>query len=311
MPGGEAAWALADCQAWRSGAVSRPSPSNSRAVAARCSSPSRIWPRRANALSRSSWTRGSKGASWSHCSRYGNASSSGSALDEMLEQGGVAAAESPALGGEPAVEDRAAADLQALEELAAEQRGQRPLPVRWELLDAFAGRAGHLDRVDETVREVEPHGVAAGLDALLAALVDQAPDLAETPAELAARVVRHVPEELAQLAPRRGPRRQGQIGEQRPHLAGRRERHGGAPPPDRQAPEQPDVDRGRRPGPAQPGEFLGNSHGGYHGGSHVGPLRSGSTVTARRWSGARMTAVADARRSIEGRRGEMTWTQAP
>ena len=80
MPGGEAAWALADCQAWRSGAVSRPSPSNSRAVTARCSSPSRIWPPRANALSRSSWTRGSKGASWSHCSRYGNASSSGSRL---------------------------------------------------------------------------------------------------------------------------------------------------------------------------------------------------------------------------------------
>jgi hypothetical protein len=224
----------------------------------------------------------------------------GQPLDEMLEQGGVAAAESPALGGEPAVEDRAAADLEALEELAAELRGQRTLPVWRKLLD-FAGRAGHRSRRRDS--QSEPHGVAQ---------VGRASGRDRRQARTA-RHQRSSPRgsfgtsgELTVAPPRCGARDRG---ESSARTAGRRERHGGAPP-DRQA-EQPDVDRGRRPGPAQPGEFLGNSHGGYHGGSHVGRLRSGSTVTARRWSGARMTAVADARRSIEGRRGEMTWTQAP
>ena len=69
--------ALAERHASRIGAQSRPSASNSRVVAARCSSPSRIRPRRASASSRSSWTRRSNGASSSHFSRWPSTSSSG------------------------------------------------------------------------------------------------------------------------------------------------------------------------------------------------------------------------------------------
>ena len=64
------------------------------------------------------------------------------------------------------------------------------------------GRAGDLDRIDEAVRQVEPDGVAAGVDAPPAGLVDDAPDLAQAPAQLAARIVGNVPQQLAQLAAR-------------------------------------------------------------------------------------------------------------
>ena len=72
---GAAAPALAARHLSRMGAQSRPSPANSRPVAARCSSPSRIRPRRANACRSASWTRRSNGASSSHFSRYANTSS--------------------------------------------------------------------------------------------------------------------------------------------------------------------------------------------------------------------------------------------
>jgi hypothetical protein len=75
----------------------------------------------------------------------------GTALGQVLQQGGVTAAESPALGGQPPVEDGAAADRQALQEVTVEQGGQRPLPIGRERLDALAGRAADLDRVDEAV----------------------------------------------------------------------------------------------------------------------------------------------------------------
>jgi hypothetical protein len=109
----------------------------------------------------------------------------------------VTPAESPALGGEPPLEDRAASDVEALEEVAAEQGRQRSLPARRERLDALAGRPGDFERVDEAVHQVEPDGVSAGLDAPAAALVDETPDLAQAPPELSARIVRNVPEKLA------------------------------------------------------------------------------------------------------------------
>ena len=49
----------------------------------------------------------------------------GRASGEALQNGGMAAAEPPALGGESAVECRIAVDLQAIEKLAVEQGGER------------------------------------------------------------------------------------------------------------------------------------------------------------------------------------------
>src|SRR2546428_7836134 len=71
----------------------------------------------------------------------------GGALDEVLQQGGVAAAESPALGREPPVEHRTAAHFETFQKLAAEQRGQRAWPIRREPPDAPARPASDLHPV--------------------------------------------------------------------------------------------------------------------------------------------------------------------
>ena len=63
-------------------------------------------------------------------------------LDEMLQQGGVAAAKSAPLRREPAVEARVAVDLQAVEKVAVEQRGQRSQPLGSKRLDALLDRLG-------------------------------------------------------------------------------------------------------------------------------------------------------------------------
>ena len=109
-------------------------------------------------------------------------------------------------------------------------------------------RPGDLDRIDEAVREVEPDRVRLRIDPPPAGLVDEAPDLAEAPAKLAARIVRDVPQQLAKLAARDGVRRERQIGEERTHLARRRQRERDAVAADRQRPEQPHL-RARRPRP--------------------------------------------------------------
>ena len=220
----------------------------------------------------------------------------GNALDEMLQQGGVTAAESPPLSGEPAVEERAAVDFQALQKVAAEERGQRSLPFRAELLDALLGRAGDLDRIDEAIRQVEPDRVVAGVDAPAATPVDDAPDLAEAPAELPARVVGNVPQQFAELAPRHRARREGQIGEERAHLAGCGQCERDAVPGDRQmARASAPGSKGRRPaGPTNqiPRAFprrLPRSH-----------PRPDATLGID-------AAIPRARRDIAGPQGEGTW----
>jgi hypothetical protein len=117
----------------------------------------------------------------------------GNVPGEMLQQGGVAAAESPSLRSEPTVENRAAGDLQALEEISGEQRSERPLPLWRERLYPLFDCAGDLDRIDEAIRQVEPDGIIAGMDAPAVLLVDEGPDLAQAPAKLAARIIGHVP----------------------------------------------------------------------------------------------------------------------
>ena len=70
------------------------------------------------------------------------------------------------------------------------------------------------------------------------------PDLAEAPAQRPARIVRHVPEHLAQLlAPVRAPG-QSEIGEQRARLAGRRQRRGRAVADHLKVAEDPDFQHG-------------------------------------------------------------------
>jgi hypothetical protein len=55
------------------------------------------------------------------------------------------------------------------------------------------GSLRYRERIHEAVGQVEADGGAVGDDALAAFFVDQAADLREAPAQLAARIVRHVP----------------------------------------------------------------------------------------------------------------------
>ena len=178
----------------RSGAQSRPSASNSRAVAARDAPRLRGSGRAGRARSAASRARAGRTA-------RARATSPGIRTPRRRRRSRTRcsssaawqAAEPPPLRGQPAVESRVAVDLQALEEVAVEQCGQRPQALRSERLDALLRSPGRPRRIDEAVREIEPDGVAAGLDPPPAGLVDDAPDLAEAPAQLAARIVRARP----------------------------------------------------------------------------------------------------------------------
>ena len=156
-----------------------------------------------------------------------------SVLDEVFQQRGVMATELTPLRGDPTVEGRAAVDLQAFEKVSGEQRGERSQPLRANRLDV-PNRPGDLDRIDEAVRQIKSDGVRLGVDPAPIGFVDQAPDLAETPTKLSARIVGDVPQQLAKLAPLNSVRRKRQICEQPAHLARRRHCPRHAVPADRQ-----------------------------------------------------------------------------
>src|SRR5690606_38699541 len=105
----------------------------------------------------------------------------GSDADETLEQRGAAIAESSSLGGEPAAEERAAADFQPLEEVAADPRRQLAQALRAGRPRVLVPGASHVACSDEAIGEVQPDGVVAGLHARATRLVDDAADLAEAP----------------------------------------------------------------------------------------------------------------------------------
>ena len=121
----------------------------------------------------------------------------GCAFDHMLQQRGVDAAQPAALSGQPTVERRVAVDLEAFEEFALKERGERLQPIGRKGGDAGLRRAFDLDRIDENIADVEPDAIAAGRHAPAAGFVEHASDLTQTPAQLAARIVRNVPQQLA------------------------------------------------------------------------------------------------------------------
>ncbi len=112
----------------------------------------------------------------------------------MLKYRCVAGAEAVPLRDEPAAEAWAAVDLQPLKKVSRKQRGQRFELFHGKRLDAFLSRARDFDRIDETIRQVEPDGVSPRVYPLMAGQIDDAPDLAEAPAKLAARIVGNVPQ---------------------------------------------------------------------------------------------------------------------
>ncbi len=130
------------------------------------------------------------------------------------------AAQAAALRGQPAVERRTAVDLEALEKLALEKSGERLQPIGRKRLDVRLCRAFDLDHVDEAIAEVELNAIAAGSNPPSVGLVEDASDFTQTPAQLAARIVRNIPQQFAQLAAAE-PRGETPRWPLRPLLAGR------------------------------------------------------------------------------------------
>jgi hypothetical protein len=106
-----------------------------------------------------------------------------------------------------------------------------------------------------------------GIDPLAVRFVEQAARLAQAPAQFAARIVGDLPQQLAELAAQDRLRRQRQIGDQRAHLAGRRQRQHGAIPADGERPEHAQVQP--RAVAATQVRFHGRFHAGTHGRPHM------------------------------------------
>ena len=192
--------ARAACQASRSGDQSSPSCSNARIVAARCSSASRTRPHFTSASSITSCARWSNGASCEPGVEARNASSDPErARRQLAQHGDVHRPIAVALRGQPAGELRVAVDLHAVEQVAAEQVAQLGEPLARRLLEPRLHGPVDLERIDEAVGQVErDQVVAAGDHAPAIAVVEHAAELAQAPAQLAARIVRDVPEQVAQ-----------------------------------------------------------------------------------------------------------------
>ena len=129
-----------------------------------------------------------------------------------------------------------------------------------------------LERIHETVGEVEPDRVGLGIDPAPLRLVDYAADLAQAPAQLAARIVGHVPQQLAELAARHRAGSQRQIGEQRAHLARGRQRGGRARAHDGEGSEQPHPQPRIAAGPIALLRIHGHFHASSHATLHHGPI---------------------------------------
>ena len=105
----------------------------------------------------------------------------GSGPDEPTEQRDSPVVEATPLREQPPGETRAAIQLQPFEEFTVEQRQQSPRLIRRHLGEIHPGSTLYFERVDETVRKVEPNGVFVATDAPCA---DDPAHLAEAPAQI-------------------------------------------------------------------------------------------------------------------------------
>jgi hypothetical protein len=179
----------------------------------------------------------------------------GGAFHEAFQQRDVQLAEAPALRGQPAGEFGTRVELEPIEQIAVEERQERA-----QLIDrrCVERRPRPRDRqgIDVDVGAVELDQLPARSHAPAVRRVHDPTELREAPAQLAARVIRHVPEELAELRTRDRIDGQSQVGEQRAHFPRGRQR-------DRAA-AAAHVER------TQHADF----HAGYHGRVHGPVLRS-------------------------------------
>ena len=79
---------------------------------------------------------------------------------KVFQHGGVAGMKTAALGDQPAVEKRAAFELQPVEQIAGKEFGQRPQPLNVKRADSLRGGAADLQRIDKAAVEIERDRIA-------------------------------------------------------------------------------------------------------------------------------------------------------
>jgi hypothetical protein len=193
-------------------------------------------------------------------------------IGQMLQHLALDASEPAALRDEPGIEGGAAVQFETVQKLARESIGHSAQGRQGLQRDALRGDPVELQGIDMAARQVEAHRVALGPDP--AGFAHEAPDLAQGPAQLAARVVRHVPQQLAEMASRQGMGRESQIGEEGAHLARSRQRDRSIAAHDREGAEHPHRDGRSALRVCGLRRFHGRSHAASHALLHVWLLRS-------------------------------------
>ncbi|MNV62240.1 hypothetical protein D3C71_1547770 [compost metagenome] len=130
------------------------------------------------------------------------------------------------------------------------------------------------------IMQVELHRVLICQDPAPSRFVDQGSCLAEAPSELAAGIIRHVPEQLAQVRARHRVPSERKIGDQRAQLARGRQDQCSARPADPHRPKHADTNGGAIPGKIRMPR-QGRFHAGYHARLHVPALRLTPDRTTR------------------------------
>ena len=163
-------------------------------------------------------------------------------VDELFEHVDVQQPEATALSAEPARELRIPIDLQSFREVAGEQRVHRLQGGEIHFLRARLQRLLQLRDVDEAIGEFECNAVTLGPHSRARLIIEHTAQLAQAPAQLAARIVRDVPQQFAESTAR-DRTRDSQQRDQCTHFARSGQGHLDAVPENGQRAEESQVQR--------------------------------------------------------------------
>lgn len=135
-------------------------------------------------------------------------------LHERFEGGDAQRARRLPLGDAPLVEPVAPGQVEAFEELAAERRRHALESLGRGRRGAAGQRGARLEQVDTGAARVEGHVLAVGDEPLALRVVDERPELGETPAQGGAGIVGPLPEQLAQPRAQLLARRDDEVAEE-------------------------------------------------------------------------------------------------
>ena len=127
--------------------------------------------------------------------------------------------------GAPVLKLLAVRQIQAFEEFAFERLRRLAQRIDRHGIRAASSRAPQRQDVDRDAIKIEPDVLAVGDDLSAAGFIDQRAQAGQTPPQRGTRIIRNRPEHGTEPVAAVRARGDGQIGEQRPRLFGRGQRH--------------------------------------------------------------------------------------